>query len=223
MLPALAERQHDQRLLRAEVDRLLGLSSWLMLPLAGGMAVSVPLLIESVLGSAWAPCGHAVAPLCAVMALLALMFPSGAALVARGRAQHTLFANMIGTAATLGLAIVVRPEGPGSAALVWLGGALIAAPYALRMNGKAVSTGPLRPLLAGLPSLGVTGLALLAAAMLPGLSGGALAAARLLTGLAVCVAGFAFLHRKTRRLFPSGAAQAMVGPVLSRVPAHEAD
>jgi PST family polysaccharide transporter len=223
MLPALAERQHDQRLLRAEVDRLLGLSSWLMLPLAGGMAVSVPLLIESVLGSAWAPCGHAVAPLCAVMALLALMFPSGAALVARGRAQHTLFANMIGTAATLGLAIVVRPEGPGSAALVWLGGALIAAPYALRMNGKAVGTGPLRPLLAGLPSLGVTGLALLAAAMLPGLSGGALAAARLLTGLAVCVAGFAFLHRKTRRLFPSGAAQAMVGPVLSRVPAHEAD
>jgi O-antigen/teichoic acid export membrane protein len=223
MLPALAERQHDPHLLRAEVDRLLGLSSWLMLPLAGGMAASVPLLIESVLGTAWTPCGRAVGPLCAVMALLALMFPSGAALVARGQARHTLFANMIGTAATLGLVLLVRPQGPEPAALVWLGGTLIATPYALRMNGKAVGTGPLRPLLAGAPAVVVTAFALLATAMLPGLSGGALAAARLLLGLVVCVAGFAFLHRRGQRLFQSGAAQAMVAPILSRVPSHEAD
>jgi O-antigen/teichoic acid export membrane protein len=223
MFPALAERQHDLRLLRAEVDRLLRLSSWLMLPLAGGLAASVPLLMESVLGAAWAPCGSAVGPLCAVMALLALMFPSGAALVARGQARHALFSNIIGTAATLGLVIMVRPEGPESAALVWLGGTLMAAPYALRMNGKALGTGPLRPLVAGVPALGVTTFALLAAATLPGLSGGALAAARLLVGLGVCAAGFGFMHRRMQRPFPSGTAQAMVAPVLSRVPGHEAD
>src|SRR5574337_443467 len=53
------------------------------------------------------------------------------------------------------------------ATLLWVGGQLLAVPYMLRVNGRALRTGAWRPLRAGIPVAGVVLLGLLAAALLP--------------------------------------------------------
>jgi hypothetical protein len=53
------------------------------------------------------------------------------------------------------------------AALVWCGAQLLVAPYLLWLSGRAVGTGPLRPLRAGLAMAGLTVAGLAAAATMP--------------------------------------------------------
>jgi O-antigen/teichoic acid export membrane protein len=150
MLPILSEQQHDRAALLASVDRLLRLSSRLMLPLCAVLAVSLVPTVSLILGQSWVPAGHAALPLVGLMGLLGLMFPSGVALVAAGGARQALFANLAGLVATAILVEIARPEDPWHAVLVWCGGQLFVSPYALWMNGKALGVGPLRPLRAGL-------------------------------------------------------------------------
>jgi O-antigen/teichoic acid export membrane protein len=150
MLPILSEQQHDRAALLASVDRLLRLSSRLMLPLCAVLAISLVPTVSLLLGQNWVPAGHAALPLVGLMGLLGLMFPSGVALVAAGGARQALFANLAGLVATAILVEIARPEDPWHAVLVWCGGQLFVSPYALWMNGKALGVGPLRPLRAGL-------------------------------------------------------------------------
>lgn len=150
MLPILSEQQHDRTALLATVDRLLRLSSRLLLPLCALLAASLVPVVSLILGPNWAAAGHAALPLVGLMALLGLMFPSGVALVAAGGARQALFANLAGLVATAALVLVARPADPWHAVLVWCGGQLFISPYALWMNGKVLGVGPLRPLRAGL-------------------------------------------------------------------------
>ena len=150
MLPILSEQQHDRAALLATVDRLLRLSSRLLLPLCAVLAVSLVPVVSVVLGPGWAKAGHAALPLVGLMALLGLMFPSGVALVAAGGARQALYANLAGLVATSVLVLIVRPADPWHAVLVWCGGQLFVSPYALWMNGRMLGVGPLRPLRAGL-------------------------------------------------------------------------
>ena len=150
MLPILSEQQHDRAALLATVDRLLRLSSRLLLPLCAVLAVSLVPVVSVVLGPSWATVGHAALPLVGLMALLGLMFPSGVALVAAGGARQALYANLAGLVSTSALVLIVRPADPWHAVLVWCGGQLFVSPYALWMNGRVLGVGPLRPLRAGL-------------------------------------------------------------------------
>ena len=163
MLPFLAERQHDPPALLAACDRLLAVSSGVMLPLCGAMALAMPPLVRLVLGPAWAASGLAGEPLIALMALLMLMFPAGVAVVARGATTRVLGGQVLATAATLIGVLLVQPASPLSAALLWVGAQVLATPYTLWVNGRALGTGPLRPLRAGVPALAVTLGGLLAA------------------------------------------------------------
>jgi len=52
------------------------------MPLCGGMAITLVPVTTLILGPTWQAAGAAAEPLIGLMALLALMFPSGAALVA---------------------------------------------------------------------------------------------------------------------------------------------
>jgi O-antigen/teichoic acid export membrane protein len=156
LLPILSEHQHDPASLRREVDRLLLLSSAVTLPLCGGLALALVPLTTLILGPAWQAAGIAAEPLVALMALLAMMFPSGAALVAVGRARFTLYANLAGLAATVAFVLLVRPATPWAAVLVWCGAQVFVSPYSLWMNGQALGAGPLRPLRAGVPMLAVS-------------------------------------------------------------------
>jgi PST family polysaccharide transporter len=153
LLPILSEHQHNQAALRRQVDRLLLLSSAVTLPLCGGLALTLVPLTTLVLGPAWHTAGVAAEPLVAVMVLLVLMFPSGSALIAVGQARYALYANLAGLAATVAIALLVRPATPWAAVLVWCGAQLFVSPYSLWMNGRVLGVGPLRPLRAGVPML----------------------------------------------------------------------
>jgi O-antigen/teichoic acid export membrane protein len=159
MLPALSERQNDKVALLAAVDRLLARSSLVTLPLCGAMAVSLSPMVALLLGPDWAASGVASEPLIALMALLALMFPAGVALVAVGKAHYALIANLAGILATGAAVILIGPADPLQAVLVWCGSQLVVSPYTLWINGRALGVGPLRPLRAGLAMLVVTGVA----------------------------------------------------------------
>ena len=150
MLPILSEKQHDRAALLVTVDRLLRLSSPLLLPLCAVLAVSLVPVVSAILGPGWAAAGHAALPLVGLMALLGLMFPSGVALVAAGGARQALYANLAGLLATAALVLLVRPADPWHAVLVWCGGQIFVSPYAMWMNGRVLGVGPVRPLRAGL-------------------------------------------------------------------------
>jgi O-antigen/teichoic acid export membrane protein len=164
MLPILSEQQHDRSALLATVDRLLRLSSRLLLPLCAVLAVSLVPVVPVILGPGWAAAGQAAMPLVGLMALLGLMFPSGVALVAAGGARQALYANLAGLVATSALVLIARPADPWHAVLVWCGGQLFVSPYAMWMNGKVLGVGPFRPLRAGLawlvPSLALAWIAI---------------------------------------------------------------
>ena len=152
-LPILAEHQHHRDALAAQVDRLLSLSSWVTLPVCGSLVVSLVPLTGWILGTGWQDAGAAAVPLACLTGLLALMFPSGAALIAMGQARFTLIANLTALAVTVWLVLVIRPDTPGSAVMVWCAAQLLVCPYSLWVNGRALGLGPFRPMRMGLPAL----------------------------------------------------------------------
>lgn len=201
MLPVLSERQHDRPALLATVDRLLAVSSIVTLPLCGALAVTLVPLVGLLLGPNWAAAGQAAQPLIGLMVLLVLMFPSGVALVAVGKAHYTLIANVAGIVATWVGVLVCRPADPLQAVLVWCATQLVISPYALWTNARELGVGPLRPLRAGMPMLGVTVVATLAALLLPQAFGPPVAldrliALRLLLGCMVVTVGALLVLRR---------------------------
>ena len=153
LLPILSEHQHDSAALLRQVDRLLRLSSLGMMPLCGGLAVSLVPLTTLILGPAWQAAGIAAEPLVALTAFSALMFPSGVALIAVGQSRFTLYANLAALAATMLFVPLFRPATPWQAVLVWCGVQALVIPYSLWANARALGVGPARPLRAGVPLL----------------------------------------------------------------------
>jgi PST family polysaccharide transporter len=153
LLPILSEHQHNPAALRRQVDRLLSLSSTVTLPLCGGLALALVPVTGLILGPTWHAAGVAAEPLVALMALLSLMFPSGAALVAVGQARFTLYANLAGVTMTVVFVLLFQPATPWDAVLVWCGAQVFVSPYSLWVNGRALGVGVFRPLHAGVPML----------------------------------------------------------------------
>ena len=167
MLPVLSGLQHDEAALRAAVDRLVRQSTAATLPLCGAMALCLPPLVRHVLGSSWIAAGQATEPLVALMAMLCIMFPAGVAVVARGQTARALAGNIACLLLTLAGVALLRPETASRAVLVWCGAQVLAAPYVLWVNGRAIGTGPLRPLRGGIAMAAATLLALAAAVVVP--------------------------------------------------------
>jgi O-antigen/teichoic acid export membrane protein len=194
MLPVLAERQHDEAAMRAAVDRLLARSGMVMLPLCGAMALCLPQVVHRLLGPAWSTAGLAAEPLVALMAMFMLMFPAGVAVVARGQAGRALAGSVACLLATLAGVAWLRPGNAMQAVLVWCGAQVLVTPYSLWINGRAVGSGPLRPLCAGTAMAAATAAGLFAAVAMPAWAGatdGSLqqAAQRLAVFGAVAMAG----------------------------------
>ncbi len=163
LLPILSEHQNDRAALLRQVDRLLRLSSAGMMPLCGGLALALVPLTTLILGPAWQAAGAAAEPLVALTVLLSLMFPSGVALIASGRARFTLYANLAGLVAISVSVPLIRPGTPWQAVLVWCGAQVFVSPYSLWVNARALRVGPLRPLRAGVPMLLVSAVGVAAA------------------------------------------------------------
>ncbi len=172
LLPILSEFQHDRDAMLAQVDRLTRLSSWVTMPVCGALLISLVPLTTMSLGPMWREAGEAALPLAGLMALLALMFPSGVALIAMGMARFTLYANLAGVAATVVLVLAFGPDSPWPAVLVWCAAQLFVSPFSLWVNGRALGVGPLRPLREGVPALLVTAFAVTLALALAADDGG---------------------------------------------------
>jgi O-antigen/teichoic acid export membrane protein len=202
LLPILSEHQHDRAELSRQVDRLLRLSSAVTMPLCGAMALTLVPLTTLILGPTWQQAGMATEPLIGLTVLLALMFPSGSALVAVGQARFTLYANLIGLVATVAFVMLLRPTTPWQAVLIWCGAQAFVSPYSLWVNGRALGVGPLRPMRAGVPMLLISAVGVGVAMTMDG--GGPLESlVRRLVGflfvVSVCGALLAWL-RHTRRI-----------------------
>lgn len=167
MLPAMSARQHDLVALRQVLDRCLGLSALIVLPLLGAMALVVVPLTGLVLGPVWAASGMAAVPLIALTAWLFLWFPPGAALIARGVPRPALIANCAAVVAMLVGVAVVRPATPGQAISVWVAAQMVTSPYTIRLTARVLDTGLMRPLRAGLPALVATLAAVACGVLLP--------------------------------------------------------
>ncbi len=167
MLPLLSERQHDLPRLHAGMDRCLKWSSVVAFPLCAAMAVAIQPLVQILLGPVWRPSGIAALPLIALTAWLFLAFPAGVAVIARGEPRYTLIANCAGTLATAVGVILIRPESPLQAVLVWLGAQVFVSPYILYANARVLGTTPLRPVRSGVAWLIVSLLAVAAAFLAP--------------------------------------------------------
>jgi PST family polysaccharide transporter len=171
MLPLLSERQDDLPGLRAGIDRYLAWSSLVVFPLCGAMTLSIQPIVQLLLGPVWQPSGIAALPLIGLTAWLFLAFPAGVAVIARGEPRYTLIANIVGTAATSFIVLLIRPASPFHSVLVWLGAQLFISPYLLYANARVLRTHLLRPLRAGLSMLATTLAATVVAFTLPLLLG----------------------------------------------------
>jgi O-antigen/teichoic acid export membrane protein len=149
MLPVLSRHQAEPRAMLAEVDRLLRVSSLVMMPLCAVLLLSLGPVVGLILGPRWQAAGEAARPLVGLMVVLALMFPSGVALVAAGKARFTLYANLAGLVASIAAVLLVRPADAWNGVLIWCVSQVFVTPYALWANGRALGVGALRPLRAG--------------------------------------------------------------------------
>ena len=169
-LPDLARFQRDPTAMLARVDRLLRATSLSVLPLCLLLSILLGPFVTVFLGPAWQPVSSAAQPLVALMALMTVMFPAGAALIAVGRARHTLYGNLLGLGTCFLMTAMLRPETVWQAVLVWCISPLLVLPYALWVNGKALGVGPLRPLRAGVFA-GMATIGLIVLLLVPRLSG----------------------------------------------------
>jgi PST family polysaccharide transporter len=149
MLPEMARAQADQPRLLALVDRWQRRCLLVMLPLCAGLAVGLAQLVAFAMGPQWQQAGRAALPLVALTAVMAAMYPSGVALVARGGARFALYANLGSMALACGGAVLLRLADPWQAVALWVAAQLAVAPYVLWACGRALGVGALRPLAGG--------------------------------------------------------------------------
>ncbi len=144
LLPDLSRFQHDRAAMLARVDRLLTLCCLAILPLCLAQALTLVPLTRLALGPGWAEAGIAALPLTALMALMALTFPSGVALIAFGQARFTLYGNLAALALCVLGVLLLRPGSAWDAVLTWCASQAAVVPYALWVNGRALGVGPWR-------------------------------------------------------------------------------
>jgi O-antigen/teichoic acid export membrane protein len=146
MLPALSEHQHDRAAMLREVDRWLRRSACVIIPLCLILPFMLTQVVAVVMGPKWAQAGQAAIPLVGLMALSALMFPSGVALVAVGQARLTLYGNLGSMLLGCLGVILFRPADPHHAVMIWCASQLAVCPYAMWVNARPLGVNLLRPL-----------------------------------------------------------------------------
>lgn len=166
-LPTLSERQADLPALRAAVARFLDLSALVLFPTFGAMLVVIDPLVRLLLGRVWVPSADGSALLIVITVYNFLYFPAGVALIARGFTHFTLGVSVVTTALTLAGVLVFRPETPQSAVWVWSIAQVAVFPAVQYITARLLCDNVISQIRAGLPSLALTGLAVLAAFLVP--------------------------------------------------------
>ena len=150
MLPALSEHQHDRAAMLTEVDRWLRRSACVIVPLCLALPVMLTQVVEVIMGPKWAAAGQAAIPLVGLMALSALMFPSGGGPGRRRTGEaHSLRQHGL-DAAGMRRRRPVPPRRSPTCRDGLVRTQLLVFPYAMWVNARALGVNMLRPLSGGL-------------------------------------------------------------------------
>jgi O-antigen/teichoic acid export membrane protein len=118
-MPRLCALQHDRAALAETYGDLAQLQALLAMPLAAGVALTAPDLVQAALGPEWAGAGEA-ARIVGIASLLSFIHGDTLGLfVARGKAHWNVHVNLAGLALPVAALLLVQPATAREAALVW--------------------------------------------------------------------------------------------------------
>lgn len=142
-LPRLAALQHDRSALAEAYGDLAQLQALIGLPVAAGLAITAPQLIEILMGGPWL----AAADPARLVALTAiptfLVGPAPALWLALGRTRMNLWMTLVAFAMPLAGLLLLRPQAAGGAAICWAFGSLAVPPLQLLVVLRALRRSPL--------------------------------------------------------------------------------
>ncbi len=127
-LPRLCALQGDRNAMAEAYGDLAQLQALIGMPLAAGIALTAPDLVQALLGPAWAGAAPA-AQIVGFAALLTIMSGDTLALfVARGKARWNVWVNVGALAVPIVVLLVLRPQTPSGAAFAWASQSLVLPP-----------------------------------------------------------------------------------------------
>lgn len=162
-MPRLSALQHDREAMAKSYGDLAQLQALMGLPVAVGLAITAPQLVQMLMGGPWAAASEP-ARLVALAAIPTFLIgPAPAMWLAIGRTRVNLLVQVIAFVLPLLALVVVRPTDAGEAALCWIVGGLAVPPVQLALTLRALGR-PLRWLLAQVvaPVLATIGMAIVA-------------------------------------------------------------
>ncbi len=131
MLPSMSREQGDRERLRACGERWQAWSGAILFPVCAALFVAVGPLTRVLLGPAWAEAGGAARLLAVLAAWSFLIFPAGVCLVALGRPNVALRANLASCAVLLAGTLMLHPASARAAVWLWLAAQAGTGPYTL--------------------------------------------------------------------------------------------
>jgi O-antigen/teichoic acid export membrane protein len=162
-MPRLSALQHDRAAMAASYGDLAQLQALIGLPIAVGLAITAPQLVQLLMGGPWAEAAQP-ARLVALAAIPAFLIgPAPALWLALGRTRVNLLVQVIAFCVPLAALLVMRPTDATGAALCWVAGSLLVPPVQLILSLQALGR-PLRWLAAQVvaPVLATLGMAVAA-------------------------------------------------------------
>jgi O-antigen/teichoic acid export membrane protein len=127
-MPRLCALHADREAQAEAFGDLAQLQALLGMPMAAGIALTAPDLVQVLLGPAWAGAGEA-ARIAGFAALAAMLHGEPFSLfVARGRARWNVWVNLVALMVPLLALLVLRPQTPQAVALAWAAQALVMPP-----------------------------------------------------------------------------------------------
>ncbi len=127
-MPRLCALQGDRHAMAEAFGDLAQLQALLGMPLAAGIALTAPDLVQALLGPAWAGAAQA-AQIVGWAALLTFVHGDTLSLfVARGKARWNIWINLGALVVPLGALLLLRPQTPTGVALAWASQSLLLPP-----------------------------------------------------------------------------------------------
>lgn len=127
-MPRLCAMQGDRERMAEAFGDLAQLQALLGMPMAAGIALTAPHLVQALLGPAWSGVAEA-AQIVGVAALLTFVHGDTISLfVARGKAQWNLYINLAALVVALSALVILQPQTPSAAALAWASQSLLLPP-----------------------------------------------------------------------------------------------
>ncbi len=156
-LPRLCALQHDRDAMADAYGDLAQLQALLGMPLAVGIALVAPDLVQALLGPAWAGAAHA-AQVAGLAAVLTFLHGDPISLfVARGKARWNVYVNLAALLVPLACLLIVQPRTPTMVAIAWAAQSLLLPPVLIYVVLRELNR-PLTWLLARIaPALVATG------------------------------------------------------------------